>query len=223
MQPCYNIPMPPDPSRPVATADDDYSLTINEALLRYEHAGHARTPRSIQRYCEKGHLECLRQQTPFGERYMITPASVARHIAQTAELAETTRRDLSRPDAAATAPMFGRETLRPVATSADNTDTVAPAPLAENAMIPQPASPPTSPDVPRPVATSPDLAAKYIDRLEGEIAFLREEIGTKNVQIKELSERSHETNLLIGGLQRMLSPLLGTRDPFSPARDNTTL
>jgi hypothetical protein len=41
------------------------------------------------------------------------------------------------------------------------------------------------------------------------VAFLREEISTKNAQIKELSERSRETNVLIGGLQRMLSPLLG--------------
>jgi hypothetical protein len=215
--------MHPDPSRPVATSADDCSLTINEALLRYEHAGHARTPRSIQRYCEKGHLECLRQQTPFGERYMITPASVARHIAQTAELAETTRRDRTRQDAAGTAPMFGRDTMQPVATSGDSADTVARAPLAENTISPQTIPPSTSPDVPRPVATSPDLAAKYIDRLEGEIAFLREEIGTKNVQIKELSERSHETNHLIGGLQRMLSPLLGARDPFPPTRDSNTL
>ena len=215
--------MPLDMSRPVATSADDYSLTINEALLRYKHAGHARTPRSIQRYCEKGHLECLRQQTPFGERYMITPASVARHIAQTAELAETTRRDMSRPDAAETASLFGRDSQRPAPTDEDSARIVAPAPLAETSINPQTTPPATSPDASRPVATGPDLAAKYIDRLEGEIAFLREEIGTKNVQIKELSERSHETNHLIGGLQRMLSPLLGARDPFPPARDSSTL
>ena len=31
--------------------------------------------------------------------------------------------------------------------------------------------------------------------------------------IKELTERSRETNVLIGGLQRMLAPLLGSPDP----------
>ena len=38
----------------------------------------------------------------------------------------------------------------------------------------------------------------------------------KNSQIKDLTERARETNHLIGGLQRMLSPLLGgARDPSS--------
>ena len=89
-----------DLSRQDATSNDrDYSLSIEEALERYDHAGHPRTTRSVQRYCARGHLDCLRKETPFGEKYMITPASVTRHIAQIAELARTTGRDLSRPDA----------------------------------------------------------------------------------------------------------------------------
>src|SRR3984893_7765530 len=84
-------------SRQGATSNDDYSLTIDEASLRYEHAGHPRTTRSIQRYCAQGHLDCLRQETPFGEKYLITPASVARHIAQIEEITRATSRDLSRP------------------------------------------------------------------------------------------------------------------------------
>jgi hypothetical protein len=43
-----------DQPRHVATSPDEYSLTIEEAALRYEHAGHPRTTRSIQRYCAKG-------------------------------------------------------------------------------------------------------------------------------------------------------------------------
>ena len=35
---------------------------------------------------------------------------------------------------------------------------------------------------------------------------------TKDAQIKELTERSRETNILIGGLQKMLTPLLGRGD-----------
>src|ERR1700730_7719080 len=84
-------------SRQGATSNDDYSLTIDEASLRYEHAGHPRTTRSIQRYCAQGHLDCLRQETPFGEKYLITPASVARHIAQIEEITRATSRDMSRP------------------------------------------------------------------------------------------------------------------------------
>jgi hypothetical protein len=88
-----------DQSRPVATTpDSEFTLTIDEAAVRYEHAGHPRTPRSIQRYCAKGHLDCRRIETPFGEKYLITPASVAKHIGYIEEVRPTaTGRDVPRP------------------------------------------------------------------------------------------------------------------------------
>jgi hypothetical protein len=61
------------------------------------------------------------------------------------------------------------------------------------------------------------------ERLEGEVVFLREEMATKNAQIKELTERSRETNVLIAGLQRMLSPLLGSPDPHPPHATDSTV
>src|SRR5712691_4818574 len=71
-----------DPSRHAATGDDsDYSLSIEEALAQYEAAGLPRTARSVQRYCAKGHLDAHRIETPFGEKFLIKPASVDRHIA----------------------------------------------------------------------------------------------------------------------------------------------
>ena len=42
---------------------------------------------------------------------------------------------------------------------------------------------------------------------------MRGQIATKDLQISELTERSRETNVLIGGLQRLLAPLLGSPDP----------
>jgi hypothetical protein len=83
-------------SRHVAPSPDDYSLTIEESALRYEHAGHPRTTRSIQRYCAQGHLECIRQEPSFDEKYLITAASVARHIAQIEEITRATSRDRAR-------------------------------------------------------------------------------------------------------------------------------
>ena len=215
----YNSKMNPDMSRQDATAIDEYSLTIEAALVRYEHAGHPRTARSIQRYCSNGHLDCLRQETAFGEKYLITPASVARHISQIAELAQATRHDMSRLNGHGFAPSFGHDSLRPVATTSDRSALVAPEPLTENPVPPPIAESAKSPDEARHVVPSPDLSGKYTERLEGEVAFLREEISTKNAQIKELTERSRETNLLVGGLQRMLAPLLGQPDPY-PKRDN---
>jgi hypothetical protein len=181
--------MPSDMSRQDATTNDsEYSLSIDDALARYEHAGHPRTARSVQRYCAKGHLDCRRMETPFGEKYLISPASVAKHIAYIEE-------------------------VRPTATGRDETRPVASHVAAEPHHDAQRQQLVAAPDQPRPVATSPDIVEKYVNRLEGEVAFLREEISTKNAQIKELSERSRETNVLIGGLQRMLSPLLGSPGP----------
>jgi hypothetical protein len=184
--------MTDDTPRHAAASRDEYSLTIDDAAIRYELAGHPRTIRTIQRYCAKGHLDCLRQETPFGDKYMITPESVARHIAQIAELASATGRDLPRPAATNVA--------------------------ASSLEQPTPLPPATSPDLPR-LAATPD---RYVERLEGEVEFLRGQITTKDLQIRELTERSRETNVLIGGLQRLLAPLLGSPDPHPPSvRDQT--
>jgi hypothetical protein len=178
-----------DLSRPVATTDDnDYSLTVDDAAERYAHAGHPRTTRAIQRYCAKGDLDCRRMETQFGVKYMITPASVAKHIAYIEEVRPVTT---------------GREQSRQVAT-----DVVAP--VSEEPIKEVPA---TSPDQSRPVATPVPDDSRYVAALERENDFLRGQITVKDTQISELTERSRETNVLIGGLQRLLAPLLGSPDP----------
>lgn len=177
--------MTDDLSRPVATTDDsEYSLSVEEAAERYAHAGFPRTIRAIQRYCAKGDLDSRRMETQFGERYMITPTSVARHIAYIEEVRPVaTLRDLSRP-------------------AATTTPAVDPSP--ETA---------TGADKQRPVATPVPEDSRYVAALERENDFLRGQITVKDTQISELTERSRETNVLIGGLQRLLAPLLGSPDP----------
>jgi hypothetical protein len=173
----------PDQPRPVATSSDgDFTLTIEDALALYAGAGIPRTPRSVQRYCAKQHLSSRRIETEFGEKYIITRASVEKHIAYIREVTPATSRDTSRLVAT------------PVA--AENNDE-----------MPQ-QEPPTSTDRSRPVATSPDLS-RYVARLEGDIDFLRGQMDVKDNQIKEMTERARETNVLIAGLQKMLTPLLG--------------
>ena len=86
-----------DTSRLVATSSDsDFTLTIEDALALYAEAGIPRTPRSIQRYCAKQHLSSRRIETEFGEKYLITRASVEKHIAYIKEVTPATSRDLSR-------------------------------------------------------------------------------------------------------------------------------
>jgi hypothetical protein len=185
--------MTDDLSRPVATSDDsDFTLTIDDALERYSRAGLPRTPRSIQRYCAKGHLQCRLIETEFGEKYLITPASVDKHIAYIEEVRiAATSPDLSRHAATS------RDTSRPVATT----------------VVPE-----ESHDEPRQGGTdqSRPVATAYVERLESENEFLRGQIGAKDRTIEALLERDRETNHLIAGLQKMLTPLLGRPEEPHP-------
>jgi hypothetical protein len=175
--------MDDDQSRQVATTDDsEYSLSVDEAAERYDHAGHPRTIRAIQRYCAKGDLDCRRKETQFGVKYVITPTSVAKHIAYIEE-------------------------VRPVTTGRDPSRQAATVVVAEILDDPAKIDRKTTDDKSRPVATNPD-ESRYVAALERENEFLRGQIGVKDTQIGELTERARETNHLIAGLQKMLTPLL---------------
>ena len=169
-----------DLSRHAATRpDSDFTLSIDEASVLYERAGHPRTPRSIQRYCAKGHLEYRRIETSFGDKYLITPESVMKHIAYIEEVSPVAT---------------GRDMSRHVATS-DDTERAAPASQQEKEpIIVEPRQPATD--------------DRYVAALERENEFLRGQITVKDTQISSLQERAHETNSLINGLQRLLAPLL---------------
>jgi hypothetical protein len=109
-----------DLSRQDATDNDtDFSLSLEEVAERYERAGHPRTLRSLQRYCASGHLDARKIATTTGDKYLVTPQSVARHIAQTVEFSQL--------DAVAT----GRDASRPVATTSATEEPIA-APAPEN-------------------------------------------------------------------------------------------
>lgn len=172
--------MTDDQSRPDANSRElDFYLTIQEATDRYAAAGHPRTIRAIQKYCARGDLDCQKAETPYGQRYLITPMSVARHIAQIVDVSQTAVREQSRPDVV-DRPGFDRNS------SGSEHDT-------------------TIRDQSRPDAPT----NQYVERLEGENEFLRRQVSVKDDQIKDLTERARETNHLIAGLQKMLTPLLG--------------
>ena len=100
------------PRHAAASNDTEYSLSIEDAAALYDRAGLPRTLRTIQRYCAKGHLDSHRVETAYGEKYLITPASVVKHIAYIEEVRPVaTSPDLSRQDAT------GRDKPRHVATA----------------------------------------------------------------------------------------------------------
>ena len=173
--------------RPDANGDEQaYSLTVEEAAALYEAAGHARTTRAIQKYCFRGDLTAIREQTTYGERYRITPASVARHVEQIEQLSQAHRREQSRPDATVRTMEIVGESI--------NGDGVS---VREQ---------------PRPDATND----RYVSQLESENAFLRaqndkkdQQLERRDRQIEAMIERDQETNFLIKRLSDgipMLAP-----------------
>lgn len=182
------------PSRhPATSIDSDYSLSIEEVVARYEEAGLPRTARSIQRYCAKAHLDAHRIETPFGEKFLVSPASVDRHIAYIKELRPVaTGHDLPRHAGAIVAGLNKSVEPRQAAATADD--------AARQTT--------TGTDLSRPAADIHRTTERYLTRLENENEFLRGQVAVKDKQIDALQERAHETNALINGLQRMLAPLL---------------
>jgi len=182
--------------RPDANTDERaYALTVDEALSRYEAAGHGRTARALQKYCARGDLDCIKEDTEYGQRYRITPASVARHLEQIEQVSQAKGHDQSRTDAAIRLPEADQHMER-------NDE-------------------PTVRDQPRPDASD----TRYTEQLERENAYLREQndkkdqqLERRDSQIEAMIERDRETNILIKGLQERIPQLGQAETRSAPAR-----
>jgi hypothetical protein len=161
--------------RPAASTDEHtYLLSVEEAADRYAAAGHPRTIHAIQKCCLRGDLESQKVETTYGELYLITPASINRHIAMIMERSQTNVRERPRPDVSVRMPQ-----------------------TQENPSDEQFA---TGREEPRPNVANDQYVEQLKQRLsekDGEIGFLRSEVTVKNEQIKDLTERARETNHLI--------------------------
>lgn len=144
--------------RPAAPTDEhNYLLSVEEAADRYAAAGHPRTIRAIQKYCRRGDLESQKVETTYGERYLITPASIDRHIAMIIERAQAS----------------GHEQPRPAVTVRGNEGD-------EKQSI---KAPENIREQPRPAAS--EFQDRYITHLEEENVFLREQNTVLLERVKE--------------------------------------
>ena len=145
-------------ARPTAPLDQSaYTLSIDEAADRYAAAGFPRPTRRLQKYCARGDLDCRKVETSFGEKYLITPESIERHIAYISQTAGAARRVPTRLDASERAPESQPD---------------------------KPAIKGASEDAPaRPGAT--DFRDRYLSHLETENVFLREQNTVLLERVKE--------------------------------------
>ena len=174
--------------------DHEYTLSIDQTAELYAKAGHPRTSRAIQKYCAVSKLDCHKVETETGEKYLVAPYSVERHIAYINEVrTDANSRDQSRTDANGR-PLenngeLSNEQSRTGANSHEQSRTDA-------------------------TVRAPD---RYVERLESENEFLRTQIGQKDKTIDALLERDRETNILIAGLQKLLRLPGGSQAPEGEA------
>lgn len=170
----------------------------------YAQAGFPRTIRTLQRYCEHGHLDSRKKETLLGYMYLVTSESVERHISQLRQFGATTEVATDR----------GEPRLAAVDVAAKVEAVAQPRPSA------------TSDDQPRPTATEPIGKSPYDTQLENENSFLRSQITVKDSQItvlqetvKHIIERDKETNVLMQRFQGLFSKLLGATRDMNTADD----
>jgi hypothetical protein len=195
------------PADPHTPEHSDNPITIIEAEARFRAAGLPRHPKSIERYCRVGSLRCKKEYGANGFQYLIEPTSAdelieflkqAHHIRNVPEHAPASS-DVLRENEQANSKEPGSHTLPPAPAGSYMSD-------EQNHAEQSGARSGTLRYV--------QQLEKRLDEKDGEIGFLRSEVAVKNDQIKDLTERARETNHLIAGLQKMLTPLLGrSTDP----------
>ena len=182
-----------------------HTLTIHEVGTRLAAAGVPRSDRQIKRYCETSFLDAKKVPGPTGEQWFVAPAALPKLIGDLQQWQiQRVGHGQPRPGSSDNVPHENRP---------DNSTDTAGHGRPEQATTDQ-----------KTVGGRAGEPAELIghmqremERLQDDREFLREQIKVKDGQIASLLERDRETNILIRGLQEMLTPLLGAprREPPS--------
>lgn len=170
--------------RPSTVDEDRYTLSIDEAIDRYEAAGIPRIRRTIQRYCSNKTLDAHRFAIPYGEKYLITPESLERHIAYVLQgEAAMADRGEPRPDMAADIQPAARSLMLRESDQDEGAGVI-------------------------------DMLRDENKFLKEQITVKDAQLAVKDRQIADQSERARETNLLVASLHKLITPLIGQGGRF---------
>lgn len=191
--------MPNTSSHDATRRDDVHTITLSQLEAAIMAAGVVMSRRQITRHCKSGTFDAIKLPAANNiENWYIAPNSIEKGIADIKALRalrdshDETRRDVS-DDVTPKEPLnpypdaSGRVASRPDMSEEENGPAV--------------------------IETRSDTS-RYVELLERDNEFLREQVVKKDEQISDLSNRFSETQTLLGAMQRMLAPLLGQADPF---------
>lgn len=129
-----------------------HSLTIYQAVELFAELGIPRSKRSVQRFCEQGHLDCVRIKGARGDRFFINRESVERYA-----------EELRQIDAVASLAAEERHDAPQHAVARNS--------APERATVPEPVAVASAPTV----EPERDETAEIIQQLRGETVTLRDE------------------------------------------------
>jgi hypothetical protein len=198
---------PGEPRQDASLDKNKYIFSVDDAIARYKAAGIPRIRRTVQRYCSNGTLDAHRFAIPYGEKYLITPESLDRHIEYVRE-ARSAVADPGEPRQATASVTPENESVVGLEVTDDT----------QNPTMADPGEPRR--DTAHDRAFPPIIAQlEVVGMLKNENKFLKDQIAVKDAQlavkdrqIADQSERTRETNLLVASLHKLIRPLLGGGD-----------
>ncbi len=163
-------------------------------------AGLPRSMRSLQRYCNNGTLDCVKEATETGDAYFVHAHSVATAIESLKQLHDAKARQRQ----SATEPAMSHSVATPTApqVSPDN-DRHSPTTSDTDAGETSQHESATEPDTSRYVA---QLEARLGEK-DAEIAFLRDELTDRRGQIRDMKGIIDGQNQLLETIQTNVAPI----------------
>lgn len=179
----HDLPTPDTSGQAQQVPPPPFTMTVEEAVLRYAQLGHPRNPRSVRRFCHQGTLDCRKVRTSnFSEAYLIDSNSVDRHAKEIAETFSFTSKGIAAHD--------------------------LPSPDKSGHDLPGPDTKFEFHGDARYVALLEKVNGDQVEQLKTK----DEQLKIKDTQIAAMLERDKETNFLIRGLQTLLG-LPDRREP----------
>jgi hypothetical protein len=182
--------MDDDPPRNSAPERDTarHSLTIRQASQLFAELGAPRAPRSVQRFCEHGYLDCVRVKGAKGDQFFVNQQSVERYA-----------EELSQIEAIASIGAEGRHD----APQRDIARNSAPerAEVPETSVVPEP-----------PREQDPSASDQINKQLRDENLNLRIDNRAKEIAIAQLNNRLAEDRDKFLGVMQDMSYKLGAAE-----------